>query len=138
MSAGFLDVASRQYWKHALWLTAGITLIALLAANVMYAPVDISSVMVAVLFSLLSGGAMEMVIKHVAKQRKPCLGTFLTYATLRIVVALALIAGYMMVTGLRGRQLLPFVILLSVYFILLDALDAWYMVRVQKVLESEP
>ena len=138
MREGFLDVASRQYWKHALWLTAGITLIALLAANVMYAPVNITHIVVAVLFSLLSGCAMAMVIKRVATQRKPCMGSFLTYAVLRIFVACAIIAAYMMVTGLRGRELLPFVILLAVYFILLDVLDAWYMVRVQKELGREP
>lgn len=138
MSGGFLDVASRLYWKHALWLTAGITLIALLAANVMYTPVDITHIVVAVLFSLLSGCAMAMVIKRVTTLRKPCLGTFLIYAILRIFVACAIIAAYMMVTGQRGRELLPFVIVLAVYFILLDALDAWYMVKVQKALEREP
>ena len=137
MSGGFLDVASRLYWKHALWLTAGITLVALLASNVMYTPVDITHIAVAVLFSLLSGCAMAMVIKRVTTLRKPCLGTFLIYAIMRIFVACAIIAAYMMVTGQRGRELLPFVIVLAVYFILLDALDAWYMVRVQKALERE-
>lgn len=138
MSGGFLDVASRLYWKHALWLTAGITLVALLAANVMNTPVDITHIAVAVLFSLLSGCAMAMVIKRVTTLRKPCLGTFLIYAIMRILVACAIIAAYMMVTGQRGRELLPFVVVLAVYFILLDALDAWYMVRVQKALEREP
>lgn len=138
MREGFLDVAARQYWKHALWLTAGISLIALLAVNVMYAPVYITHILVAVLFSLLSGCAMAMVIKRVATLRKPCMGAFLAYALLRLFAACAIIAVYMMVTGLRGKELLPFVILLAVYFILLDALDAWYMVRVQKELEREP
>lgn len=137
MSGGFLTVASRRYWKHMLWLTTGLTLIALLAANVLYWQVSIWHLAVSVAFSLISGFAMMGVLRRVASRREPCLGCFLTYATLRIVAAIAILAAYMILTGARGRQLLPFALVLSVYFILLDALDAWYMVRVQKALESK-
>lgn len=137
MSGDFVPEAASRYWKHSLWLTVGITLLALLGLNVLYATAYAGIITVAVLFSLLSAVAMTGVLRRVAATRQPCIGAFLAYALLRLAAALACIVGYMMVTGLRGSQLLPFVIVLSAYFILLDALDAWYMVRIQKALRNE-
>ena len=40
-------------------------------------------------------------------------------------------------TGVRGRGLLVFALLFSVYFILLDVLDAVFMLKVFKTLQQE-
>ena len=64
------------------------------------------------------------------------MGQFLIYGVVRLLVALALIVVYMLVSGLRGRLLLPFVGLLSLYFIVIDVLDAAFLVKLQKELEK--
>ena len=60
----------------------------------------------------------------------------LVYATLRLLVVIAIIVAYMMMTGERGMRLLPFVGVMSAYFIVLDVLDATFLVKLQKELES--
>ena len=132
----FLLVAAKRYWKYALWLTAGLSLLALLALNVVFLPIRVEHILVAVAFSLLSSACMAMLVRRAVNARKVPLGEFLVYATLRLLVVIAIIVAYMMMTGERGMRLLPFVGVMSAYFIVLDVLDATFLVKLQKELES--
>lgn len=132
----FLLVAAKRYWKYALWLTAGLSLLALLALNVVFLPIRVDHILVAVAFSLLSSACMAMLVQRAVNARKVPLGEFLVYATLRLLVVIAIIVAYMMMTGERGMRLLPFVGVMSAFFIVLDVLDAAFLVKLQKELES--
>ena len=132
----FLNGAARRYWKYALWLTAGVTLLALLTINVASFSIRVEHFVVAVAYSLLSSAWMSALVGKATKERKMPMGQFLFYGVVRLLVALALIVVYMLVTGLRGRLLLPFVGLLSLYFIVIDVLDAAFLVKLQKELEK--
>ena len=136
-TAESLATAPRRYWKYALWTTVGITLAVLLLDNVLFLPVEVSHIITAVVFSLVSALAMKVAIRQaVDSEGRKAMKAFFAYAVARLLVAVALIAGYMAVTGVRGRALLPFVIVLSVYYLVLDVLDAVSMTRVLKALES--
>ena len=125
----FLNGAARRYWKFALWLTAGVTLLALLTINVASFSIRVEHFVVAVAYSLLSSAWMSALVGKATKERKMPMGQFMIYGLVRLLVALALIVVYMLVTGLRGRLLLPFVGLLSLYFIVIDVLDAAFLVK---------
>ena len=134
---GFLKDAPGQYWQRSLWVIAGLTLVALLLLNTFYWPVKVEELALSVAFSLLSSGAMKIVLRKVLSSGRPgMLGTFMTYASVRFLAAIAVLVGYMLITGLRKTQLLPFAIVFSVYFIVLDVLDAIYMIKVQRILEK--
>jgi predicted ferric reductase len=136
---GFLKHAPWTYWQYSLWLIAGLTLVALLLSNTLYWPVKAVELVVTVVFSLLSSAAMALTMRKMLDTgRRSILGAFSAYAALRFLAAIAVIVGYMLITGARRQQLLPFVILFSVFFVILDALDAVYMVKVQRVLERKP
>ena len=135
---GFLKDAPGQYWQRSLWVIAGLTLVALLLLNTFYWPVKVEELALSVAFSLLSSGAMKIVLRKVLSSGRPgMLGTFMTYASVRFLAAIAVLVGYMLITGMRKTQLLPFAIVFSVYFIVLDVLDAIYMIKVQRFLEKQ-
>ena len=134
----FSENAAGFYWKHALWITAAVTLLMLLAENVFFVGIDVTQVALAVAFALVSSAVMAWMIKRLVKKDSPKpIQEFLTFASLKLAAALALIAGYMITTGLRGAKLLPFAVTLTVYFLLLDALDAFYMVKVQRMIQKQ-
>ncbi|MBO4849733.1 MAG: hypothetical protein J5529_02390 [Prevotella sp.] len=123
------DMLHKAYWKSALWLTAGITLLALLAINTYFLNAKVEHLVAGVAFSLLSAACFTGLLKKVTGENAMTLTPFLVYATARLLTAVAVIGAYMVFTGLRGRALLPFVLVFSTYFILLDALDAWFMMK---------
>ena len=134
----FSDNAAGLYWKHALWITAAVTLLMLLAENVFFVGVDVTHVTLAVAFSLLASAMMAWMIKRLVKSDSPKPAKeFLTYSTLKLAAALALIAGYMIITGQKGAKLMPFAVTLAVYYFLLDALDAVYLVKVQRMIQNQ-
>ena len=135
---GFLRDAPGQYWQRALWLITGLTLVALLLLNTFYWPIKVEELALAVAFSLLSSGVMTLILRKVRSSGPSKMpGSFMAYAFVRLLAAIAVIVGYMLITGLRKTQLLPFVIVFSVYFIVIDVLDAVYLLKVQKALRSQ-
>ena len=124
MSGKGKQALHKAYWKGALWLTAGITLVALVGINTYIISAKVEHLAVGVAFSLLTG-----LLKRETARGSITLAPFLTYATARLLAALAVIGAFMALSGLRGRELLPFVIVFSIYFILTDALDALFMVK---------
>lgn len=132
-----LKKAPGQYWQRALWLIAGLTLVTLLLLNTFYWPVKVEELALVVAFSLLCSGVLTLILRKVlSSRRSSVLGVFMTYASVRLLAAIAVFVGYMLITGLRKTQLLPFAILFSVYFIVLDVLDAIFMIKVQRSLEK--
>lgn len=119
----------KAYWMSALWLTAGITLLALVGINTYIISAKVEHLAVGVAFSLLSSACFTGLLKRETAGDSIRLAPFLTYATARLLAALAVIGAFMALSGLRGRELLPFVIVFFTYFILTDALDALYMVK---------
>ena len=123
----------KAYWKMAIWLMAGITLLTLFAMQVWLIEVKVEHIFIGVVFSLLFSIWFTLLLKKVeGNGGNNAMRAFLVYATVRLLSAVAIIAAYMAITGLRGRQMIPFILLFAVYFILLDALDAVYMVKVMK------
>ena len=138
-TAESLATAPRRYWKYALWTTVGITLVILLLTNALHLPVEVSQIVIGAVFALISALAMTATVRHaVALGGTRSMKAFFVYAVARLLAAIVFIAGYMIVTGARGRALLPFVIVLCIYYLALDVLDAVFMVRVLKALENEP
>lgn len=131
---GLAGGCHKAYWKHAIWLMAGITLIALFTINTCsIKQVEVEHIIISVAFSLVFSFGFTKLLRNVESNGgSNAMRAFLLYATVRLLSAIALIGAYMAFTGLRGRQMLPFVLLFSIYFFLLDALDAFYMVRVTK------
>ena len=137
-NGSFSENAAGLYWKHALWITAAVTLLMLLAENVFFVGIDVTQVALAVAFALVSSAVMAWMIGRLTKSDSPKpIQSFLTFASLKLAAAVVLIAGYMITTGLRGSKLLPFAVTLTVYFLLLDALDAFYMVKVQRMIQKQ-
>jgi len=128
--------AASRYWKYALWLTATLTLLALMAIQMAWLPIQIGHITVAVAFSLLSSACMCLLIGKATRQGRLPIGPLLAYALGRLLVAVALILGYMLGTHARGMQLLPFVGVLVVFFIVIDVLDAAFLVKLQKTLDK--
>ncbi len=123
----------KAYWKRAIWLMAGITLMTLFAMQVWLIQVKVEHITIGVLFSLLFSIWFTLLLRKMeGNGGNNAMRVFLLYATARLFSAVAVIAAYMALTGLRGRQMIPFVLLFATYFILLDALDAVYMVKVTK------
>ena len=123
----------KAYWKRAIWLMAGITLLTLFAMQIWFLQVKVEHIAITVAFSMLFSIWFTLLLKKKEGDGSSnSMREFLLYATARLLAAVAIIASYMALTGLRGRQMLPFVLLFATYFILLDALDAVYMVKVTK------
>ncbi len=112
---------------------AGITLATLFAMQVWLIQVKVEHITIGVLFSLLFSIWFTLLLRKMeGNSGNNAMRVFLLYAAARLFSAVAVIAAYMALTGLRGRQMIPFVLLFATYFILLDALDAVYMVKVTK------
>ena len=62
---------AHRYWTYSLWLVAGVTLLALLAYNVVLFQLDVMHVFISVLFALLSSVALLMVLKSVLGSKSP-------------------------------------------------------------------
>ena len=134
----FLVRAPHKYWTFSLWLIAGITLLALVAHNVVLIQLNVTHLFIDVLFTILSSAALSVTLKHVLASAIPQLmKAFLIFSNVRLVAALVLIVGFALLSHLHGRELLPFVILFSVYFILQDVLDALFMLRLRKLIRQE-
>ena len=128
---------AHRYWTYSLWLVAGVTLLALLAHNVVLFQLDVMHVFISVLFALLSSVALLMVLKSVLGSKSPRLmKAFFVFSNVRLLAAILLIVGYAWVSHLSGKELLPFVIVLSVYFILQDVLDTLFVVKLHKSMEQ--
>lgn len=137
MSGKGKQALHKAYWKGALWLTAGITLVALVGINTYIISAKVEHLAVGVAFSLLSSACFTGLLKRETARGSITLAPFLTYATARLLAALAVIGAFMALSGLRGRELLPFVIVFSIYFILTDALDALFMVKAVRGINKE-
>lgn len=130
---GRAGTCHKAYWKMAIWLMAGITLLTLFAMQIWHIEVKVEHIFIGVLFSLLFSTWFTLLLKKVeVNGGNNAMRTFLVYATVRLFSAVVVIAAYMALTRLRGTQMIPFILLFTVYFILLDALDAFYMVKVMK------
>ncbi|MBR7054551.1 MAG: hypothetical protein IKI26_07315 [Prevotella sp.] len=128
----------KAYWKSAIWLMAGISLLTLFAMQIWSLQVKVEHICIGVVFSLLFSICFTLLLnKMEGNGGANAMRVFLAYATARLLSALAVIASFMALTGQRGRQMMPFVLLFATYFILLDALDAAYMVKVMKVQQQE-
>ena len=139
MRRGALKVGSpiasitHRYWTYSLWLVAGVSLLALLAHNVVLFQLDVTHIFISVLFALSSSVALLLVLRSVLVSKHPRLmKSFFIFSNIRLVAALLLIMGYARFSHLGGKDLLPFVIVLSVYFILQDVLDTLFVVRLRK------
>ena len=119
-------------------MSVGISLVVLLMSNVRPMGIDVGYIIADVAFSLISAAVLSIIIRRllISGSTSP-LKAFACYAMLRIVAAVALIAGFMMISGKRGMEILPFVVLFFVFFILQDAIDAVYLVKVQKYLQKD-
>jgi hypothetical protein len=112
---------------------AGITLMTLFAMQTWLLQVKAEHIAIGVLFSMLFSIWFTLLLKKVeGNGGNNAMRAFLVYATARLLSAVAIIAAYMALTGQRGRQMMPFILLFATYFILLDVLDAVYMVKVTK------
>ena len=134
----FLARAPHRYWTYSLWLIAGLTLVALIAYNVFFVQLNVTHVFIVVLFALLSSVALSLTLKHVLASEQPRLmRAFFIFSNIRLLAAIFLIVGYALLSQQRGKELLPFVITLSVYFILQDVLDTLFVVRLRNKVEQE-
>ena len=128
----FLARAPHRYWTYSLWLIAGLTLVALIAYNVFFVQLNVTHVFIVVLFALLSSVVLSLTLKHVLASEQPRLmRAFFIFSNIRLIV------GYALLSQQKGKELLPFVIILSVYFILQDVLDTLFVVRLRNKVEQE-
>ena len=124
---------THRYWTYSLWLVAGVTLLALLAHNVGLFQLDVTHIFISVLFALSSSVALLLVLRSILVSKHPRLmKSFFIFSNIRLLAALLLIVGYAKFSHFGGRELLPFVIVLSVYFILQDVLDTLFVMRLRK------
>ena len=134
----FLARAPHRYWTYSLWLIAGFTLVALIAYNVFFVQLNVTHICIVVLFSQISSMSLSMTLKHVLASEQPRLmRAFFIFSNIRLLAAIFLIVGYALLSQQRGKELLPFVITLSVYFILQDVLDTLFVVRLRNKVEQE-
>ncbi len=134
----FLARAPHRYWTYSLWLVAGLTLLALLAYNAVFVQLDVTHVFIVVLFSLLSSVALSLTLKSVIASAQPRLmKAFFVFSNIRLLAAAALILGYAYCNGSYGKDLLPFVIVFSVYFFLQEVFDTLFVLRLRKKVEQE-
>ena len=130
--------APHRYWTYSLWLIAGLTLLALVAYNVALVQIDVTQVVIAVIFALLSSVCLSLILKRViASAPDRLMRAFFLFSNARLLAAFILIVGYAVLSQQSGKGLLPFVILLAVYFILQDVLDTLFVVRLRKNIEQE-
>lgn len=128
----------KAYWKKAIWLMAGITLLTLFAIQIWHLQVQVEHIAIAVAFSLVFCIWYTLLLKKLeGNGGNNAMRAFMLYVTIRLLAAIAIIGAYMVLTGLRGRQMMPFILLFAIYFLILDALDAIYMVKVTKSLTQE-
>lgn len=133
----WVEMAHKSYWKYALWIIAGISLLALFAINTFLPEVKVEHIVVSVVFSLVFCAWFSAILRKMLMAKGNPKLPFLVYTTMRALMAIAVVGGYMAYTGVRGRGLLVFALLFSVYFILLDVLDAVFMLKVFKTLQQE-
>ena len=65
------DRIAHRYWTYSLWLVAGVTLLALLAHNIVLFRLDVMHVFISVLFALFSSVALLSVLKSVLSSAHP-------------------------------------------------------------------
>ena len=132
---GFLETAHKRYWKVALWVNAAITMVVLLAFNLFYLTAFVDALLLSVAFSLLFSAVYAVVLRRVSTRgNEVSIRSFMTYAVIRLLAAIALIGGYVMVKEGTAREMMPALLVFCAYFILLDAVDAYYMVKMQKAM----
>ena len=132
---GFLETAHKRYWKVALWVNAAITMVVLLAFNLFYLTAFVDALLLSVAFSLLFSAVYAVVLRKVSTRgNEVSIRSFMTYAVIRLLAAIALIGGYVMVKEGTAREMMPALLVFFAYFILLDAVDAYYMVKMQKAM----
>lgn len=132
---GFLETVHKRYWKVALWVNAAITLVVLLVFNLFYLTAFVDALLLSVAFSLLFSAVYTAILRNVSTRgNEVSIRSFMTYAVIRLLTALALIGGYVMIKEGTAREMMPALIIFCAYFILLDAVDAYFMVKMQKAM----
>ncbi len=134
---GFINTAYKQYWKVALWVTAAITLVTLLSFNLLYLTEFVDVLVISVGFSLLFSAVFSVILRNVASGgRESSVKSFMIYAIIRLLVAVALMGAYVMFKGGTAHDMIPALVVFTAYFILLDVLDAIFMVKIQRAMEE--
>ena len=123
-----------RHWKHSIWVVVALSLIALLAMNILYDTSMVEQLIVVVVFSLVSAGSFVALSSHAAKKGgNSLMKSFLLHSTLRMLIAAALIILYANSKGwfhiTDKKPLLTFVILFAAFYFILLIFDA---VRVMK------
>ena len=126
------------YLRQSICLTAGLSLLALLYANLwgdkeqMVVPIVVSAV-----FQLVASIAYGMVWRKVASSSPGSLPTlYLAASAIRMFAAIATVVIFLFLVDNRASITAFVITFLSFYFVMLIH-DTWYFVRVEKKIQQK-
>ena len=128
-----LRQCARRYFRYSLWLIAAVTLVALLAANIMYSQELIVPVVVSAFFSLATSMAYGVAWRSVARSAPKTLTRFYLAAPALRMMAAALVLVVYCVAVREAAHIRLFAIVFFVFYIVTLIFDSVYFARFEKL-----
>lgn len=124
---------AKRYYKYSLWLVAAMTLIALLAANILWQEALIVPVVISAVFSLIASIAYGAAWKSVARSAPKTLTKFYLAAPALRMIAAALVVAVYCVAVRQPEKIRVFAIVFFLFYIVMLILDSVFFARIEKL-----
>lgn len=126
-----IDSLSKRYWKHSLWLTAGLTFMTLIVIKLCQFDMLVSPMIVSCAFSLVISFFYSFFWRLVAIKHPDNLTTFYTVGSgLRLLLALITMLVYYLVAG--RSKMLPFVAIFMAFYMVMLVYHTLFFSKVAK------
>ncbi len=123
---------AKKYYQRGLWITFGLTLIMLMAAQVGRHAEWISAIVAAALFTLLTTIAYALCWHKVASKSETALGKFYIAASaIRMMAAFLVVLVFVLAAGSKSSAI-TFAIVFVIFYTVMLVFDTVYFAQVEK------
>lgn len=123
---------AKKYYQRGLWVTFGLTLIMLIAAQVGRHTEWVSAIVAAALFSLLTTIAYALSWRQVASKSQGSLGKFYIAASaIRMMTAFIVVLIFVLTAGSKSAAMV-FAVVFVIFYIVMLVFDTVYFAKVEK------
>lgn len=123
---------AKKYYQRGLWVTFGLTLIMLIAAQVGRHTEWVSAIVAATLFSLLTTIAYALSWRQVASKSQGSLGKFYIAASaIRMMTAFIVVLIFVLTAGSKSAAMV-FAVVFVIFYIVMLVFDTVYFAKVEK------
>lgn len=123
---------AKKYYQRGLWVTFGLTLIMLIAAQVGRHAEWVSAIVAAALFSLLTTIAYALSWRQVASKSQGSLGKFYIAASaIRMMTAFIVVLIFVLAAGSKSAATV-FAVVFVIFYIVMLVFDTVYFAKVEK------